>query len=164
MSRFQYRWRSLAIDPTPGGIAYVVLEGTTRLVAWGFIEPKTTDPTVLEKRIHGLWERYQPALLVLERDLDSRRGERALARIALAESVAAERSRAVIKVSRDEVRLHFAGRALSKEAIAKVLVRDFPELRSWAPRKFFDKEDPRMKLFTALSFAVTAITPLEGSL
>lgn len=162
--RFTLRWRTLAIAPTTAGAAYVVLEGTDRLVAWGFIEPLNADPDVLKARFKGLWERYQPALLVVERDFDSKRGQRAKERSALAEDVAAERSRSIVKVSRTQVRAHFVDRAVSKHDIAEALMDDFPELRAWAPRVLFDKEDNRMKLFTALSFAVTAVTPLTQSL
>lgn len=149
--------------PTTTGSAYVVLEGTNTLVAWGFIEPQSKDLAVLKARFEGLWERYQPALLVVERDFESRRGKAAHERSALAEAVASERSRSIIKVSRAQVRTHFAGRAVTKDEIAKVLIEDFPELRSWAPRRLLDAEDPRMKLFTALSFAITAIVPLHAT-
>lgn len=155
------RARVLAIDPTPRGIAYVVLEGPERLVDWGVAHVATQSKHAYMDRLRSLIEESQPDLLVSE-EYGTRHGRRTtrvnyvLHRI---KAFAEAECLPLKTVSRAEVRSVFKEAGKSKYKLAKGLARFFPELESKLPRerKPWTTEDERMNVFDALSFGLTVL-------
>jgi hypothetical protein len=153
------RARVLAIDPTPTGIAYVVLEGPERLVDWGVSHTSATSKHSYIERLRGMIEEYRPDLLVAERygTRHGRRSTRVNAVLHRVEAFAFGECLPLRTVSRIEVREVFNGG--SKEEIARALTRFFPELESRLPRKRkpWMSEAESMNIFDALSFGLTVL-------
>jgi Holliday junction resolvasome RuvABC endonuclease subunit len=162
------RDRVLAIDPVSRGFGFVVLEdGPLQLVDWGVRNCSRRDEFACARSLHRLIERYEPTTIVIE-DARSVRTLRAVALEAFLASVADVLEHGSIKVrtySRREVRKAFASSgAVTKEAIAHVLVTQFPELRAKQPphRNVWETEDTRMSIFDALSLAATHLASGDG--
>jgi hypothetical protein len=151
--------RVLAIDPTPAGIAYAVLEGPERLVDWGVSHTSASSKHSYIERLRGLIEDYRPDLLVAETygTRHGRRSTRVNAVLHRVEAFAAGECLPFRAVSRIEVRAVFNGG--SKYEIAKGLARFFPELEPRLPRKRkpWMSEDECMNVFDALSFGLTVL-------
>lgn len=49
--------------------------------------------------------------------------------------------------------------ARTKQQIAELLTKQFPELRPWLPKKrpFYEKEDPHFGIFDALAMALATL-------
>lgn len=158
--------RILAIDPTARGFAYVVLEGSERLIDWGVSHVSLHSKRQAIERLDGLLLQYAPDLLVTE-NWRSRRG----AKIARGRgflrliSTHSERDALPLRtIRRSEVQFVFRTSGKSKHAIAEALARFFPELEDRLPRKRkpWMSEDERMNIFDALSFAVTVFRSPEA--
>ena len=150
--------RTLAIDPTRQGFAYVLLE-TSVLVDWGQgnIYPKGDEDFV--GRVFLLVDRCKPDLLVLEGPEGSRRGDRAKRLVHKTERHATLRELPVAVVTRPEIQERFSHTGKTKWEIACALTKRYPELEWKLPpkRKPWQSEDERMNIFDALSMAVTVL-------
>lgn len=150
--------RIIAVDPTPYGFAYAVLEGPERLVDWGtaWVNVKEMNAGNLN-RLRRLLEFYEPDVLVLEdpEGDGSRRCERIRRLLRGCRKLATEHRVRVRSFSRAHVRSAIG--VYTKEAIAWRVAARFTELAHRLPphRKIWMSEDPRMNLFDAVSFALT---------
>ncbi len=149
------QWRVLAIDPTPGGLAYAVLEGPNRLIDWGVATGSSAR--AFRKRVGKLALSYNPNIMALEREFSSRRRPRARSRILMAAEVAASLQIATCKVSRSDIRTMFE--ADTKLEIARGIAVRFPELLHKVPTKrgLGMPEAQRMSVFDAVSFALVVL-------
>ena len=155
MSEVLHRYRRvLAIDPSRTGFGFVVLEDGRRLIDWGVARVWSHNDREFLGRIEALVERYQPALIVLEELLGSRRSGRAARRIRLVVAYTKTRRVRVRCVSRRVVRAAFAEAGSTKQDIANAIAAGYPELayRLPPPRKPWMSEDERMSIFDAMSF------------
>lgn len=152
--------RAFALDPTTRGLAFAVLEGPERLIDWGHTGVPGKDVSHFLAHLEQIAVRYRPDLLVLEEPSGSFRRERVREWLAWAEEWAAEKGLAVAAVSRQAVKDHFSGSGTTKHEIATAISRLFPELKPQLPRKrkIFDAEDRRMAIFSAVSFALAALS------
>jgi hypothetical protein len=152
--------RILAIDPTYRGFGYVVLEGSDRLVDWGLCEVRTDKKDKTLRKIGELARLCGPDVLVVEdiRHRDCRRGERAMDLIEAIATLAREMDVRVRCVPVAAVRQRFAELgATNKDAVAKILASQFPELDSFRPprRRTWMPEAEQMAVFDALSLALS---------
>lgn len=163
MLRRLSRMRVLAIDPTARGFGYSVLEGSERLIEWSLVE--TRSESAYHAKVEALLARYEPRVLIVEDPKGSRRGERARARINLAQACARARKIEMRKVTRLQVRRIFSESGTAKWDIALAISRWFPELEDQLPRKrrIWESEERRMAIFNAISFALTLMWEEERS-
>lgn len=154
--------RTLAIDPTGKGFAYVLLEGRELLLDWGLAQAKHSRVNGICRRVTRLIERTRPDLLVVEEPQGSRRGSRAQGVIRTIAALGDRENVAWCMVTRAQIRRAF-GRPESKYEIARAIVELFPELSHRLPpkRRAWMSEDERMGLFDAASFALTVLSGLE---
>lgn len=150
--------RTIALDPSPRGIGFAVLEGSERLVDWGVARPRASDDESVIIRAEQLLHEHAPAMLVVEGE-PRRRGQRASRLIEKVQAMAYERGVWVVTTTYDEVRREFAGSGSTKWEIAIAISRWFPELEHWLPRRRrpWKSEDERMNIFDAAAFALTAL-------
>ncbi len=149
---------TLALDTTSGGFAFAVLQGSETLLDWACSEVSKKKPKAWRRRIEKLLARYAPDLLVLPDVEDSRRGKWAKRFTQDIESLAIEKGIAVRRVSRREVQEQFKVSGTTKYEIAVASHPPLPGacVPAAAQRKPWMSEDKRMRIFDALSFAVTA--------
>ena len=152
--------RVLAIDPTPMGFGFALMEGPDLPVDWGVKEASGTEKNAAcLKLISDLIRRYEPDVLLLEdcRRKGSRRCERVRSLIEDIASAAFESGIRVRRISRLEVREAFsASGAQTKQEIAKAIagrvsgldLRVPPYRQRWMP------EDYRMAIFDAVALAL----------
>lgn len=153
--------RTLAIDPTPRGFAFAVLEGPEKLIDWGLARVWATSDREWLARVDAVIDRFQPAVLALEATDTSRLGERARTRLCnLSELAEARRAVQVAHVRRADIRQQFGGPTATKRGIAVAITRLFPELADKLPprRRPWMSEDERMNIFDAVSFALVTAT------
>lgn len=152
--------RVLALDPTHRGFAYVVFEGTERLVDWAnvYVEGRRLTPVL--GRIDTLLRLYEPDVLVLEDygSPASRRRSRACKLLRRAHKLALKEKIRAVLLSPKAVRGAFAHEGAStKEEIARVIAGRYRrELGSKLPprRKIWMSEDLRINLFDAAALAL----------
>ena len=151
--------RTLAIDPTNGGFAFIVLEGPSRLVDWGVARVWSESDKEVLARVEGIVARYSAGLLVVEDPDKSRRGTRARRLIKLLLRTAKAWGIVTCCVSRSAVRQSVGIEGATKQEIASEIVRYFPELEASlpAPRRPWESENQRMNIFDALALALTAL-------
>ena len=152
--------RILAIDPTPRGFGYAVLEGPRRLVDWGL---KEVPPEYRNRRslfhIRNLVRDYAPDLVVVE-DIwarGSRRGPRVQRLIRDLLAMAASDRFRTRRVSRAMLKRAFTETGKpTKYRIAQAIAARFPELAWYLPpvRKPWMSEDARMGIFDAVALAL----------
>lgn len=168
MTRRSRRRRVLAIDPTHRGFGYVVLEEPDRLVDWGLCQQRSGQGSDGVRRVRDLVRRLSPDVLVIEdtRCGRCRRNERVrdfLDRVAAA-TISDVR---LCRVAAATVRARFAALgAKNKDAVARILAAQFPELALSLPppRKPWKSEDERMAIYDAGAFAmVVARVPVTAS-
>lgn len=150
---------TLALDTTSEGFAFAVLQGSETLLDWGCSEVSKENPEAWRGRVEKLLARYEPDLLVLPGVMGSRRGEWTKRFTADIASRASERGIAVRRVPRRNVQEMFADVGTTKHEIAIAISRFFPELEPHLPptRKPWTSEDRSMRMFDAVSFALTAL-------
>jgi hypothetical protein len=150
--------RIISIDPTKRGFAYASLEKRNDLIDFGLVQPIIrTDATVLS-RVEAILARARAHILVLEDGRGTKRGERVQRLIKKIDVAAKRRGLRVVRVSRSRVKYAFAP-AKNKEEVAELLAKEFPALHSRFPRRRRpgDGEDPRMRIFDAVAFALAAV-------
>ena len=125
---------------------------------WGVAELYSKKDEEFLVRVEALVDKYRPAIIALEDCAGTRRGERAVRRIALAADYAGSRKIGAVLVSRDDVRrtLGLSTKA-TKHAVAAAITEAYPELGFVlpSPRKPWQTEDERMRVFGAVARAVT---------
>jgi len=154
--------RILAIDPSPKGFGYVVIESPSRLVDWGLKEARDEKNSRCLRQIEGLARLYAPTLIVIEniRARDSRRSARVRELLAAILPLARNMKITVRALSKSELRHHFEAQgAATKDEIAQNIAERFPELALRLPpaRKPWNSPDPRMAIFVAMALALTAM-------
>ena len=152
--------RILAIDPTPRGFGFIVLEGPATLVEWGVKATRTDKQARTLDKVDGLIRQYQPEIIVLEdyAGKGSRRCHRIEDLIKSARRLADEKHIRDRVVAPERVKKVFrAFGALTKHQIARVIAKQLPELIPWLPRyrKPWMSEDYRMAIFDAAALAIT---------
>ena len=160
MKRGQHRiTRALAIEPHNRGFGYAVLElADDILIDWG---GRQANADVIKRsipKVAGLIHRFAPSIVIVEdtRHPRCRRSGNGRALIESIADLARTMDVAVGRVSRLSVRKHYAALgAGNKDAVAKFLVKRFPELRRVLPppRKLWMARDERMTIFDSIAFA-----------
>lgn len=156
--------RVLAIDPSPKGFGFVVLEGAENLIDWGV---KSAGKGGKEKnaaslrRVADLIERSQPDVVVVEdpRAKGCRRRPRVRELLDCVLELARERRVKARRFSIAAVRSAFLGeRAGTKHDIATIIASRFPALGLRLPPrrvKCYDSEAMSMRMFDAAALALT---------
>jgi Holliday junction resolvasome RuvABC endonuclease subunit len=130
--------RILAIDPTYRGFGYAVLEESDRLVDWGVCQIRTEKKERTLRKIADLIRRFGPDIVIVEatRHQDCRRGQQARDLIDAIAALARTMDAAVRRVPMATVREHYAELgATNKDAVARLIVQQFPELERFLPPK-----------------------------
>lgn len=153
--------RVLALDPSPRGFGFAVLEGQNSLIDWGIKEARSSDRNVAcLNQIKDLIARYEPDVIVVEdfAGAGSRRCARIQELISQILRLAARNQIKARSFSRSSVRKAFSGiGANTKHQIATAIAVRFPELAPRLPphRKCWMSEDSRMSVFDAVAFGLT---------
>jgi GNAT superfamily N-acetyltransferase len=161
--------RLLAIEPTSRGFGYALIEVPDDvLIDSGVHHVRQVDMTEHSLPIvAGLIRQFAPNIVVVEDTLHARCRRRGRGRelieaiVAYAESLDV----AVGRVSSRSVRAHYAELgAKNKDAIAKLIVSRFPELRSVLPppRGLWRPKNARMTIFDSVAFATVFAAEREA--
>lgn len=157
--------RILAIDVRRNRFGYVLFEGPKRLLDWGAsaVSPKLGRRTAMEaarKRVAPLFRRCHPMAAVVKEPRRTKTGRSStpgpILGTILREAVMLHIP--VYFASRQEILDAFQiFRGRSKDDIAEILVRAFPELNARLPprRGKWRAERPRMVIFDALAAGFT---------
>lgn len=155
--------RVLAIDPTPKGFGFIILESPGIVVDWGARSARAASivrEQQLMLKVEDLLWRYRPHVVILE-DTSSE-GARRCGRVKLLIATVANHAMwkgiSVRKVPASKVREVFtAFGAKNKYQIACAISKQLPEIAVWLPqpRKIWMGEDYRMCVFDAAAFALT---------
>lgn len=169
--------RILAIDPAPKGFGYAVFETPRFLVDWGIANCRSNFQRKHTSRRGSRWmaeclfkveeiiERYHPSIIVLEdcKDDSSLRCHTMEVFIQSIVKTGKRRGVAVQTISTKDVRevfLPLGGK--TKEKIAVVLARQFPELLPLPyHRERWMNESYRMSIFDAVAMALTNASKSE---
>jgi hypothetical protein len=156
--------RMLALDITPKGVAFAVLEGRGRLYDSGMTYvPEPSKHAYVEKVEHLLLE-YLPYVLVME-DTEGegfKKGPRTENVLKRLELLSISKTIPVVKVARKNVLRAFGTK--NKYQTAEVIARIFPVLEKRLPRyrRPWESETDRANVFDAVSLALTAsLEPLD---
>lgn len=154
--------RLLAIDPTPRGFGFIVIEGTRTVVDWGVRSGRATSiarEQQLLERVSDLLRQYRPDVVVLEKTAapDSKRRGRVRLLIEATANLTMWEGIPVRRVAISTVRklfMHFGAR--TKHEIACVIAMQLPETAAWLPkpRSLWTGEDYRMAVFDAAALAL----------
>jgi hypothetical protein len=151
--------RVLALDPSTGGLGFVVLEGSQLLIDWGVQEVKDNRRNEYLRRIDVLILRYAPDVLVVEdcSARGARRCERVRRLLATIRELGSRRRLATRSISRVKIRRAFsdAGKG-TKHDIALAIADRLPPLKSRLPppRQPWMSEDYRMSIFDAAALGL----------
>ena len=162
--------RILALDPVPRGFGFVVVErDPLRLVEWSVVSCRKRDNPHCLFVLGRLIERYDPSVLVVEdpRGVPSLRREVLGAFLDDVTDFVRATPVSMRAYSRREIREAFAPTgAVTKQEIAELLARRFPELASRVPppRQIWQTEDTRMSIFDALSLGATHLASDQNTL
>lgn len=154
--------RVLAIDPSPPGFGYAVLEGDARLVDWGLAHVTGANKNAKSVgRCADLLRLYRPQVLAVEDCASQACRRRDRARVLIHEFTVVAQRLAVetTVVTWHQIRCALdVGPQANKEAIMARLARAFPELADRKPphRRPWMSEDPRTSIFDAAGLAVVA--------
>ena len=157
--------RILAIAPSTRGFGFAVLEGRETLVDWGVKSVNGDKNTGSLAKVEELMAHYQPGVVVLQDNSakDSRRSPRIRELGQQVVALASNRKISVASFSRERVRrVFFANGQATKQALAEVLAKRFPEelgFRLPPKRRAWMSQDGRMDIFDAVSLALTFSRP-----
>lgn len=144
--------RFLAVAAAKGRVGYVyIVEG--ELLDWGLSIKAAKSTNNLAAWLQKLINELKPDVVVTEKDTAScRKGKRAKRLIATAQELASHNY--VLDISVEKQRLHEC-----KYTEAKALVKKYPELTGWLPKKrpYFGSEPRNTILFEALALAETGM-------
>lgn len=152
--------RVIAFSAACRCIGYAVFEGPGEIIDWGTILVPSKKTRKRLKRVQSLIDWFAPDTIVVENyaGQGSRRGPAVRRQIDAIARIGRRDRIAVRSYSRATIRQCFARyNARGKDAIARVIAREFPEIESRLPkaRRPWTPEDPRMTLFEASSLALT---------
>jgi len=159
--------RVLAIDPSPSGFGYVVIEEPSELIDFGTKTVKGDKNFESLKRIEELINYTCPHVIIVE-DITKKgalRRERVRRLIRDIIKLAAGQKIKAFTVSRLEAKAIFSRSvAFNKHQIASIIAAQFPELRPYLPppRKSWMPEDSRMSIFDAAALALTLLRLHKG--
>jgi hypothetical protein len=158
MKRNQHYKRALGIYPCQVGFAFGVVERRRGVIDWGQAELDTKNESEFIARIEAHIKRCSPAVLALETQVNTRRGERAVRQIGVTFAVSVRLGVATVALSPAAIRaaLSLPSKA-TKHDVAGRLCEVFPEIAHHKPTKVIWKKDPRMNVFNAVALAATAI-------
>lgn len=150
--------RILAIAPSTKGFGFVVLEGESTFVDWGFKNAIGDKNPNSVRKIEKLITDYQPGVLVLQDMRHSRRSPR-IQELSQQIITLADKHQTKVKLfSRAKVmQSFFAEGEGTKQALAEILAHQFPaELGGCLPAKRLPwaSEDPRLDIFEAVALAL----------
>jgi Holliday junction resolvasome RuvABC endonuclease subunit len=157
---FRKHNRILAIAPSTRGFGFALLEGQETLVDWGVKQVKGDKNAQCLVRVEELISLYQPDLIVLESTgaKNSRRAPRIRDLTQKIIALAATRNVRAKMFMREQVRrVFFADGKGTKQALAEILAKRFPEdLSSRVPpkRRPWMSEDGRMDIFDAVALVL----------
>lgn len=152
--------RVLAIDPTPRGFGFAVLEGPSNLIDWGVKSVRNRKKAGTLVRTADLIRQYRPDVVVLE-DCGVKSARRCRRIVLLIRSIQELAVSSGIKsrtFSRARIRNVFSlGGASTKYQIALAIAAQLPELAQRVPRYRMPwmSEDYRMAFFNAAALALT---------
>lgn len=158
------RRRILAIDPTHRGFGYVVLEEPGHLVDWGLCQYRSSGHrSDAVHRVRDLIRWLVPDVIVIEdtRHGDCRRTQRARDFLDDVAATAAGLRVQTRHVAVATVRARFAAvGATNKDAVARILAAQFPELAPLVPplRKPWKSEQERMAIFDSLAITMLFVS------
>ena len=157
------RQRVLAIDPSPRGFGFAVLQDEPlETLDWGLSSCKRFGGSCSRMTAKTI-RRTRPTAIVFE-NWRSAHPNRVMPLWRFLKQIADVLDTAGVPVytySRDQIRAVFEPiGAYTKQQIAEVLVNRFPELRTRLPRprQIWDTEDDRMSIFDAASLALTHLS------
>lgn len=159
----------LAIDPTPRGLAFAMLQHTGALIDWGRKKtPSAGRNARCVEDVAALIRSYGPDVLVLEDcgAAGSRRCRRVRALIRNLHALASSHSIPVESIAPRFLREACTGHPHArKHEVARALATRFPELARQCPppRKPWMAEDARMHVFDAAGLAVSAFYRTDQS-
>ena len=151
--------RVLSIYPNSKGFGFVVMEKGKRLIDWGAKRVHKPKNKKCLAKAGELMKVYQPDAVVLPDDGDQRTCRRIRTLIGRIASLARRKGIEVVSVTRRQFFKRFARQgATTKYAIAVLLTKRFPPIRSMLPkpRKAWQSEDYRMGMFGAMSLIAKA--------
>lgn len=158
----------LAVDPTPRGLSFAILERGGRLIDWGGkrggVGTRTNARCVAD--VAALIQFYRPDVLALERcsARESRRRPRVRVLIHALRRLAAREGVQPRHISPGRLRRVCTGnRRATKHDVARALADRFPELARALPprRKSWMNEDHRINVFDAVGLAFVVIQESE---
>jgi Holliday junction resolvasome RuvABC endonuclease subunit len=154
--------RILAISIRSQRLGFAIAEGSLELLNWGMIYYEKNEKTRVRaaaKRIAALFQRFVPSLVAIERSAEEKALNPSGLRSIYHEirNEATRQSVPVRLLNRTKVRetfRDFGGQ--SKDDIAALLVRMFPELQPKLPpkRRLWEPEHFSMPMFDAVTLAV----------
>lgn len=152
--------RVLAVSPCTRGFGFALLEGPEILLDWGRKEVRSNKHARSLEYIREMIEYYHPDVLVVEdsQDRSCRRCARVRELIGDIVALATANRVRTRTFSRREVRTAFsASGAITKYAIAGVIIERLPVLAPWRPpvRKPWMSESHRASIFDAVALALT---------
>jgi Holliday junction resolvasome RuvABC endonuclease subunit len=163
MSKVTSPPRVLAIDPTPRGFGYAILEGSTGLIDWGVksVRCKSIEKEIeTVSKITDLIQHYLPQYLILEKP--NAKGSRRCGRVRLLlgtlQNVAVWQGIESRTISPEKLRKVFCTFGCNtKLQIANFVAQQFPGLADQLPefRKPWMSEDYHMPIFDAVALALT---------
>jgi len=148
--------RVLAIDPTSGGFAYVILEGPEHLVRWGVKTARHNTNAACLEQIAALVSRYDPDFIVIQDTTKEgvRRSYRVKRLMRNIEKLSTQMEMCFARISHSRLKEFFAQTdAKTKQQIAVAIAKRLPELYYRLPRP--RREDSRMSIFDAAALALT---------
>lgn len=147
--------RVLALEVVSTVCAFVVLEGTERLVEWGS-RGVTDDVSRFLPKLDREVMRYRPDVLVVEDAGHSKKGERVRTHLAWVEQWADDHELLWSAIARTDLKTWSEHLGPTKEARAGALATLFPELKPLVPppRKVWEAEAKRLSVFVALQRAL----------
>jgi hypothetical protein len=156
MNKNDHRVRILAIDPSSKGFGFAVLEGTDRLVDWGFARVWATSELEFVARVDSILVRYRPRVLVLPEIPSEPRRARSARRVATLSVQMRQYGLRIMIATPSQIRSAFPG---TKQERAESIAGYFPELKPWLPRQRrpWMTEDERMDIFDAVALGLVAI-------
>ena len=152
--------RVLAIDPSPRGFGFAVMEGPERLIDWGTKGVRGDKNRESLKHVAQLIERYRPDVIVIEdcQHKSARRRVRVRQLVNAIVLIASIIKLRVRRVPRSTVKKTFTQHgAATKHQIASEIAKRFPELNPRLPpvRKPWMSENNSMSIFVSVSLALT---------
>jgi len=153
--------RVLAVDPSPRGLGFVILEGPQSLIEWGVREVRAKKKNAGTLReMESLIESYEPDVVVIEDcgDKECSRGPRVRHLIQKICKLSTSKRVKIRRFSVRTVRAVLSGSPTStKHQIATIVAMRFPELvpRLPALRKPWMSETYRTDVFDAMALALT---------